>query len=64
MVDLASIKSSVGKLHVDESKPASVDLDNWESKVNRITVDNPADLWNFGDVAEKDVFKFLQSIMI
>ena len=60
-VDLASLKSNVNKLGIDELKDVSTNLSNLRSKVGKLDVDKfvpvPVDLKKLSDVVKKDVAK-------
>ena len=61
MVDLASLKFSVGKINIDKLKNVSTNLNNLKSKVDKLDVDKlvPAlvDLSKLIDLVKNDVVK-------
>ena len=60
-VDLASLKSIVGKLDIDKLKKVPTNLSNLKSKVDKLDVDKlvpvPVDLSKLSDVVKNDVIK-------
>ena len=60
-VDLASLKSYVGKLDIDKLENVPVNLNNLKSKVDKLDVDKlvpvPVDLTKVSDVVKNDVRK-------
>ena len=59
--DLASLKSNVGKLHIDQLKNVPTNLSSLKSKVDKLDIDKkvplPVDLCKLSDVVENDVVK-------
>ena len=60
-VDLANLKSNVGKLDIDKLKNVPTNLSNLRSKVDKLGVDKlvpvPVDLSKLSDVVKNDVVK-------
>ena len=58
-VDLANLKSSVGKLYINKLKNVPSNLNNLKSKVNKSDVNNlvPVDLSKLIDLVKSDVVK-------
>ena len=60
-VDLASLKSNVDKLGIDELKNVLTNLNNLKNKVDKLDVDKlvpvPVDLSRLRDVVKNDVVK-------
>ena len=59
-VDLASLKSNVDKLDIDQFKNVPNNLNNWKKKVDKLDVDKlvpvPADSNKLSDVVKNDVY--------
>ena len=61
IVDLASLKSNVDKLHVDKLKNVPTNWSNLKSKVDKLDVDKlvplPVDLSKLSNVVKNDVVR-------
>ena len=66
-VDLANLKSNVGKLDIDKLKNVPTNLSSLRSKVDKLGVDKlvpvPVDLSKLSDVVKNDVVKKMQIML-